>query len=103
MKKIVDNAVKQIIHGIPPEKNIISALTLNEKHLFVQRIADDISQKKAPKSVDVFALKGSYLGKVSMTQWPLFCGRDAFYFVEEDSEGGTRVIKTAYQVLKDEG
>ncbi len=102
MKKVVDKAVQQILHAIPPQKIIISSMILGERHLFVQRMADDISQTETPMWVDIFALKGSYLGKVSMIQWPLFCGRDAFYFVEGDNEGGTRVVKMDYQILLDE-
>jgi len=103
MKKVVDNAVKQILDRLPSEKVTISSLVLSKTHLFVQRIADDISQSDASMSVDVFELMGSYLGRVRMMEWPLFSGEDAFYFIEEDNEGGTHVNKMLYEILNGKG
>jgi hypothetical protein len=46
--------------------------------------------------VDVFSLRGEFLGSTAMKQIPLFISGTAMYFVESDDSGNEYLRRTEY-------
>jgi len=81
----VSSAMKYGLKGtIPDKKNIITGITLSNKHIFVERCKEDISDIDALVPIDVLSIKGKYLGQIKMKSLPLLTTDEYFYFLDEN-------------------
>ncbi len=85
-----------IKHLIPYEKVIIMGLAVSDKHVFVERVKEDITGEDLPVPVDVFSIEGEFLGAVGLPSLPLLATDRYFYFVETGEEDNIIVGKYGY-------
>jgi len=86
-----------IIFQIPDTKNCFHKLLVSEKYLFVILVNEDISNKGAPNSVDIFELSGQYVGNVKMENIPFLISGRYMYFSETSGED-MLVVKYGYEL-----
>jgi hypothetical protein len=89
-------AVRDLVNKIPDFKAIIRAVRISPRHVFVFRVAQDITTEDSPRPIDVFSLRGEFLGSTTLTQIPLFISGTAMYLVEADDSGNEYLRRTEY-------
>jgi hypothetical protein len=91
--------VRALVNKIPDVKAIIRAVRISPRHVFVFRVAQDITREGGLLPVDVFSLRGEFLGATTMDRIPLFISGTAMYFVEADDSGNEYLRRTEYSFL----
>lgn len=85
---------------IPGHKCFIRGLTLSGKYVFVGRIKEDITDPKAPVPVDLFTLKGKFLGQIKMRSFPESVTEKHMYFIERNEADDLLVTKYEYRLTQ---
>lgn len=92
-----DRVVKDLEKIIPDEKNYFDHVLLSEEHVFVLRIPHDITKEDAPVPVDVFTLKGKFLGSTELENAPIHISNKNMYFVRSEEDGTVYLVKKQYE------
>ncbi len=95
-KSVVRNLVKKI----PDKKIFFDQVMLTEKHVFVFRIKKDITEEEDPVSVDVFSIKGEFLGAAQIPRKPLQISENHMYFVRSDEDDNLFLEKVIYKIFE---
>lgn len=78
---------RKLIDRIPKYKNYLNRILLSDKHIYIFRVKEDVSDEDSDVPVDIFSLSGSFLGNIKMEKTPLFISGSFMYFkVESDSD-----------------
>jgi len=86
--------------GQPPEEKVyFDRILLSEKHVFVFRIKEDITEEAKLIPVDIFSIQGDFLGSVQIQGKPIFLSDGYMYFDRSDPEGNIYLEKSAYRVI----
>ncbi len=91
-------AARELGKKIPEFKAIIRAVRVSPRHIFVFRVARDITREDNSIAVDVFSLRGEFLGSTTLRQVPLFISGKAVYFVETDPSGNEYLKRSDYSL-----
>jgi hypothetical protein len=94
------SVVRNLVKKIPEKKIFFSQVLLTEKHVFVFRIKNDITEESGPIPVDIFSVKGEFLGATHVPEKPLHISKNHIYFVRSDEEDNLFLEKTTYKVIK---
>ena len=89
-------AVRDLANKIPDFKAIIRAVRISPRRVYVFRVPEDVTREDSAMPVDVFSLRGEFLGSTAMKQIPLFISGTAMYFVESDDSGNEYLRRTEY-------
>jgi len=81
---------------IPQSKNAVQAVRISQEHVFVFRFPPDITANEPLFPVDVFTLRGGYLGTAGLPEAPLLVTGKAMYFVKTDVADNTYLLRTGY-------
>ena len=90
--------VREFINKIPDFKTIISAVRISPQHVFVFRVAQDITREDIAIPVDVFSSRGEFFGSTTLIQVPLFISGKSMYFVETDNSGNEYLRRSEYSL-----
>jgi len=94
------NVVRNLVKKIPDKKIFFDQVLLTEKYVFVFRIKKDITEEASPVAVDVFSIKGEFLGVAHMPDKPLHIAENHVYFVCSDKEDNLFLEKATYRIIK---
>ncbi len=92
------HVARELGKKIPGFKAIIRAVRVSPQFVFVFRITPDITREDDAVPVDVFSLRGEFLGSTSFRQVPLFISGKSLYYVETDSSGNESLKRMGYSV-----
>ncbi|HCS46764.1 MAG TPA: hypothetical protein DIW61_00315, partial [Candidatus Aminicenantes bacterium] len=67
-----NRVARELGKKIPSLKNIINSVRISPENVFVFRFLPDITAKEAHLPVDIFTLKGEFLGTAELPEIPLF-------------------------------
>jgi len=81
---------------IPSSKNIIRAVRISPEVVFVFRFPPDITRENALLPVDVFSLKGEFLGTTELSEVPLLISRRTMYCVRAEADGNVYLIRLSH-------
>jgi hypothetical protein len=95
-RSVVQNLVKKI----PDKKIFFDQVLITGKHVFVFRIKSDITAETGPIPVDIFSVKGEFLGTTYVPDKPLHISENHMYFVRSDEQDNLFLEKAAYKVIK---
>jgi hypothetical protein len=90
------HAVRDLVNKIPAFKAIIRAVRVSPLHVFVFRVPEDVRREVSATPVDVFSLRGEFLGSTVTNKIPLHISGRAMYFVEADDSGNEYLRRTGY-------
>lgn len=93
-----DFAKKAFIKKIPSVKNYFTDILLSEKYIFVFRVKEDIMDEKAFIPVDIFSLRGEYMGTAAFNNQPMLISGNYAYYVESE-EDDLVLVKYSYKIL----
>lgn len=93
--KSVLNNLKRLI---PRHKCFIGGLAVSAKYIFVGRIKEDITDPDAPVPVDLFTVKGKFLGQVRIRLFPALVTEKHMYFLERNEEDDLIVTKYEFSL-----
>ena len=93
------SVIRAIIKKVPEEKVYFDRILLSEKHVFVFRIKEDITEEAKPIPVDIFSIQGGFLGSAQIDGKPIFLSDGYMYFDRSDPEGNIYLEKSAYRVI----
>jgi hypothetical protein len=89
---------RKILKIIPREKTFFNRILLTSRYVFIFRIKSDITQEESLIPVDVFSIKSTFLGTVSIDKKPIFVSDKYMYFVKSDEEGNLFLVRMEYQL-----
>ena len=92
--------VRDLVKKIPDKKIFFDHVLMTEELVFVFRIKSDITEEGGPFPVDVFSVKGDFLGETYLPRRPLHISRGHVYFVRTDEQDNIFLEKAAYNVIK---
>jgi hypothetical protein len=96
------SVIRDLVKKIPDRKIFFDQILMNEKIVLVFRIRLDISSKTAQVPVDIFTVKGEFLGTCRMPDKPLAISENHFYFVRSDEQANLFLEKAAFTVIENE-
>ena len=96
-KNLHDYARKKFIKKIPGCKNYFDKILISEKYVFVFRIKEDITNEKSLIPVDIFTIKGEFVGTSALENRPVLITGKWAYFVELSDED-LLLIKYLYTI-----
>jgi hypothetical protein len=100
--KALNNEPKSVINTlkrmVPYKKSFIGGIAVSGKYIFVERIKDDITDEESPVPVDVFTIKGKFLGQVKLRLFPALVTEKFMYFVERNEEDDLLVTKYTFRM-----
>lgn len=85
-KNLHDFAKKKFIKKIPIYKNYFDKILISGKYIFVFRIKKDIANEKSLIPVDIFNIKGEFIGTSGIEDHPILITGKWAYFVESLDE-----------------
>lgn len=94
---------KKFEKEIPPAKMYFYNAFPTSQYVYVLRVKKETANKDDPFPVDVFDMKGSYLGEVKIPKIPLFMSDTYIYFMEveiEDDDEVVILVKNSYRLIK---
>lgn len=91
-----NRAVRELVKKIPEFKAIIRAVRVTPLNVFVFRVPENVTREDSAMPVDVFSLRGEFLGSTMMNEIPLFISGKAMYLVEADTSGNEYLRRTDY-------
>lgn len=91
--------IQKIIKKIPERKIYFDRVLLTESHVFVFRVKKDIADEAGQVPVDVFSIKGEFLGSVQIEDKPVFISDRYMYFQRADKEGNLYLEKAKYRLV----
>lgn len=83
---------------IPRQKAFFNHICLSDQHLFVFRIPEDITKENVSLPVDVFSLKGRFLGTTELPFKALHISKKYMYFVKTDPQGNVSLTRKSYKI-----
>jgi hypothetical protein len=83
---------------IPSYKNMINAVRVSPENVFVFRFPPDITADKPHLPVDIFTLKGEFLGTADLPEVPLLVTGKAMYFVKTDRTDNIYLLRATYSL-----
>jgi len=83
---------------IPRHKAFFNHICLSDQYVFVFLIPEDITQESAPLPVDVFSLKGKYLGTAELPSKAVHISKKYMYFTETDPQGRLSLSRKSYTI-----
>jgi hypothetical protein len=83
---------------IPVHKNMVNAVRISPENIFVFPVPMDITDEKAHHPVDIFTLKGEFLGSGDLPEVPLLITGKAMYFVKSDEAGNIYLLRAGYSL-----
>ena len=89
---------REMIRKIPDFKNPISDVRLSREHVFVFRFSPDVTAAGSSIPVDIFTLRGEFLGSAELPDIPLLIGQESMYFVRSEESGLVFLEKMAYRL-----
>ena len=89
---------RELRKKIPAAKNLVEAIRISPRHVFVFRFPSDISAEEVPSPVDIFTQTGEFLGTVEFSAIPLFLSDKSAYFVKADESGNVYLLKNGYSL-----
>lgn len=93
-----DFAKKGFIKKIPTVKNYFADILLSENYIFVFRVKEDIMDDKAFIPVDIFSLRGEYMGTAGFNDQPMLISDKSAYYVESEDDD-LLLVKYSYKIL----
>jgi hypothetical protein len=84
---------------IPAFKNMISSIRISPVNVFVFRFPPDITAEDPLYPVDIFTLKGEFLGTGELPEMPLFISERAMYFSRAEVDGNVYLVRQLYSFL----
>ena len=93
-----ERVARELGKKIPAHKNMILAVRISPRHVFVFRLPADISAENAPSPADIFTLKGEFMGTTRFPDIPLFLSAKTAYFVKADDGGNVYLLRTSYSL-----
>lgn len=90
---------RAIIKKIPREKLYFDRILLTKKHVFVFRIKKDISKEEGPIPVDIFSIRGDFLGSAQIESKPIFLSDEYVYFDRSDPDGNVYLERSTYRII----
>jgi hypothetical protein len=90
------SVVRDIIKKIPRTKAFFDRILPSPSRILVCRIGSDITVDKAPCHVDVFSVRGAFLGGATLPARPLFVSSGHMYFVSSDDDGNVWLTVREY-------
>jgi hypothetical protein len=94
------SVIRNLVKKIPDKKIYFDHVLLTEKFVFVFRIKEDITEENGPVQVDVFSIKGEFLGATHMLDKPLHISDNHMYFVRSDEEDNLFLEIATYKIIK---
>jgi hypothetical protein len=94
------SVVRSLINKIPDKKIYFDQVSMTEKYVFVFRIKNDIAKELGPVPVDIFSVKGEFIGETYVRDKPLHISENHMYFVRSDEQDNLFLEKTTYKVIK---
>ncbi len=94
------SVIRSLIKIIPDKKIFFDYVLMTEKYVFVFRIKNDISMETGPIQVDIFSVKGEFLGTAHVSDRPLYISENYIYFVRSDERDNLFLEKASYKVIK---
>jgi hypothetical protein len=98
LKKYSQSVSEKLKRLIPHKKCFIGGIAVSGEYVFVERIKDDITDEEAPVPVDVFSIKGKFLGQVKLRLFPALVTEKFMYFVERNEEDDLLVTKYTFSM-----
>ncbi len=88
-----DRVARELGKKIPSYKNMIQAVRISARCVFIFRFPPDISAEEAPFPVDIFTPKGAFLGTAEFPDTPLFISNKTAYFVKTDESDNVYLLR----------
>lgn len=93
-----DFAKKAFIKKIPAVKNYFVDILLSEKYIFVFRVKEDVLDEKALIPVDIFSLRGEYMGTAAFNNQPMLISDQYAYYVDSEDDD-LLLVKYSYKIV----
>jgi hypothetical protein len=97
-RNLHDFVKKVFIKRIPVVKNYFADILLSEKYIFVFRVKEDILDDKAFIPVDIFSLRGEYMGSAAFSNQPVLISDKYAYYVESVDDN-ILMVKYSYKIF----
>jgi hypothetical protein len=81
---------------IPAFKHMISSIRISPGNVFVFRFPPDITAEDPLYPVDIFTLKGEFLGTGELPDAPLFISERSMYFFRAEVDGNVYLVRQLY-------
>lgn len=94
------SVVRNLVKKIPDKRIFFSQVLMTDKHVFVFRIKNDITEETGQIPVDIFSIEGEFLGSTQVHDIPLEISRNNIYFVRSDEEDNLFLEKATYKIIK---
>jgi hypothetical protein len=89
---------REMVRKIPDFKSPIRDVRLSPEHVFVFRFGPDVTASNSPVPVDIFTVRGEFLGSAELPDVPLSIGRESMYFARSKESGLTFLEKVDYRL-----
>ncbi len=93
------SVIRDIIGKVPEIKVYFDRILLTGKHVFVFRIKEDITAGTELIPVDVFSIRGKFLGSTQIEGKPIFLSDKYMYFDRSDQDGNLYLEKSSYRII----
>jgi len=100
MRKWPDWVLKKIEKRIPKVKNYFDKVVVTEKHVFVFRIKNDITDEQSLIPLDIFSIDGKFLGTSKIRAKPISISDKFIYFSEIDPDDDLILTKYRYHLIE---
>ena len=88
----------ELAKKIPAFKNMIGSIRISPGNVFVFRFPPDITAEDPLYPVDIFTLKGEFLGTGALPEVPLFISERAMYFSRAEVDGNVYLVRQLYSL-----
>jgi len=92
-------AKKKLAGMVPDLKNYFQGIFLVKDRIWIIRLREDISEFQSALPVDVFNLKGKFLGNVSLKKMPRFISPGCIYFTGTNKTDDIILEKYSYKLI----
>jgi hypothetical protein len=89
---------RELEKKIPASKNIIKAMRISPLNVFVFRFPEDITAEKPDHPIDIFTLKGEFIGTANLPEVPLLISGKTMYFVKTDEADNIYLLRVEYSL-----
>ena len=91
--------VKLIVKAIPKNKNFFNRILMTKNHILVFRVPDDITSESNLYKVDVFTVKGKFLGTGVLSERVVSITDEFLYCLKRDNDDNLLLIKKPYKII----
>jgi hypothetical protein len=89
---------RELDKKIPAFENVISSIRISPENIFVFRFPPDITAEAPLYPVDIFTLKGEFLGTAALPEVPLFISERVMYFSRAEVDGNVYLVRLLYSL-----